>query len=52
MAHYLSVSPQCRIEEMREQQYDLQVQMREQCDDYEELLGQKMARDIEIVAYR
>ncbi|CAB1337418.1 unnamed protein product [Coregonus sp. 'balchen'] len=29
----------CRIEEMKEQQHDLQVQMREQCGDYEELLG-------------
>lgn len=52
MALYLSVSSQCRIEERQEQQHDLQVQMREQCGDYEELLGQKMARDIEIVAYR
>eukprot|EP00063_Salmo_salar_P079666 XP_014054501.1 PREDICTED: neurofilament light polypeptide-like [Salmo salar] len=43
---------ECRIEERQEQQHDLQVQMREQCGDYEELLGQKMARDIEIVAYR
>ncbi|CDQ70195.1 unnamed protein product [Oncorhynchus mykiss] len=43
---------ECRLEEMRRQQHELQVQMREQCDDYEELLGQKMAREIEIAAYR
>ncbi|XP_064828925.1 alpha-internexin [Oncorhynchus masou masou] len=43
---------ECRLEEMRRQQNELQVQMTEQCDDYEELLGQKMAREIEIAAYR
>ncbi|XP_010863543.3 alpha-internexin [Esox lucius] len=43
---------ECCIEEMRAQQRDLQVQMGEQCDDYEELLSQKMAREMEIAAYR
>lgn len=43
---------QCSIVEMRQQEADLEVQMREQCDDYKELLNEKMARDMEIAAYR
>ncbi|RVE67471.1 hypothetical protein OJAV_G00103230 [Oryzias javanicus] len=40
------------IDEMRQQEADLEEQMREQCDDYKELLNEKMARDMEIAAYR
>ncbi|GLD45911.1 peripherin-like protein, partial [Lates japonicus] len=43
---------ECTIDEMRHQEADLQVQMKEQCEDYKELLSEKMARDMEIVAYR
>lgn len=43
---------QCAIDEMRQQESDLQAQMKEQCEDYKELLSQKMARDMEIAAYR
>ena len=52
MALYLSVSSQCRIEERQEQQHGLPVQMREQCGEYEGLLGQTIDPDIEIAAYR
>lgn len=37
---------------MRHKDADLQAQMTEQCEDYKELLSEKMARDMEIVAYR
>lgn len=40
------------IDELKHQEADLQKQMKEQCDDYEELLSEKMARDMEITAYR
>ncbi|XP_034454059.1 desmin [Hippoglossus hippoglossus] len=40
------------MDEMRQQETDFQVQMKEQCEDYKELLSEKMARDMEIVAYR
>ncbi|CAB1456216.1 unnamed protein product [Pleuronectes platessa] len=40
------------MDEMRQQESDFQVQMKEQCEDYKELLSEKMARDMEIVAYR
>ncbi|KAM3867008.1 vimentin [Diretmus argenteus] len=43
---------ECTIEEMRHQEADFQAQMKEQCEDYKELLSEKMARDIEIAAYR
>ncbi|XP_029918131.1 desmin [Myripristis murdjan] len=43
---------ECTIDEMRHKEADLQAQMKEQCEDYEELLSEKMARDIEIAAYR
>lgn len=40
------------IDEMKHQETDLQAQKKEQCGDYMELLGEKMARDMEIAAYR
>lgn len=40
------------VDEMRRQEVDLREQMREQCDDYRRLLAEKMARDMEIAAYR
>lgn len=43
---------QSSIDEMRQEEANLELQMREQCDDYKELLNQKMARDMEIAAYR
>ncbi|XP_070693316.1 low molecular weight neuronal intermediate filament [Pempheris klunzingeri] len=43
---------ECTIDEMQHQEADFQVQMKEQCEDYKELLSEKMARDMEIVAYR
>ncbi|XP_030000637.1 peripherin [Sphaeramia orbicularis] len=43
---------ECTIDEMRHQEADLHAQMKEQCEDYKELLNEKMARDMEIVAYR
>ncbi|KAM7417372.1 hypothetical protein PAMA_017162 [Pampus argenteus] len=43
---------ECTIEEMHQQEADLQAQMKEQCEDYKELLSEKMARDMEITAYR
>lgn len=43
---------ECTVEEMRHQEAELQFQMKEQCEDYQELLREKMARDMEICAYR
>ncbi|XP_054453525.1 desmin [Anoplopoma fimbria] len=43
---------ECTIDEMRHQEADFQEQMKEQCEDYKELLSEKMARDMEITAYR
>ncbi|XP_071392525.1 plasticin [Centroberyx affinis] len=43
---------ECTIDEMRHQQVDYRAQMREHCEDYKELLSEKMARDLEIAAYR
>lgn len=40
------------VDEMKRQEVDLREQMREQCDDYRKLLAEKMARDMEIAAYR
>ncbi|XP_029297665.1 type III intermediate filament [Cottoperca gobio] len=40
------------IDGLRHQAADFQVQMNEQCEDYKELLSEKMARDMEISAYR
>ncbi|XP_026186605.1 low molecular weight neuronal intermediate filament [Mastacembelus armatus] len=43
---------ECIIDEMRHQELDLRAQMKQQCEDYKELLSEKMARDMEIAAYR
>ncbi|XP_044219345.1 vimentin [Thunnus albacares] len=43
---------ECTIEDMRHQEDDLEAQMKEQCEAYKELLREKMARDMEITAYR
>lgn len=43
---------QCTIDEMQHQEADFKAQMKEQCEDYKGLLSEKMARDMEIVAYR
>ncbi|XP_008418867.2 peripherin [Poecilia reticulata] len=40
------------IAEMKQQEVDFKSQMKEQCEEYRELLSQKMARDMEIAAYR
>uniref|UniRef100_A0A3B3Z5Q7 IF rod domain-containing protein n=1 Tax=Poecilia mexicana TaxID=48701 RepID=A0A3B3Z5Q7_9TELE len=39
------------ITEMKQQEVDFKSQMKEQCEEYRELLSQKMARDMEIAAY-
>lgn len=38
--------------DLKDSQADLEAQMKEHCSDYEELLSQKMALEIEIAAYR
>ncbi|KAL6117481.1 uncharacterized protein ACO6RY_15259 [Pungitius sinensis] len=43
---------ECTIDEIRRQEADFQVQMKQQCEDYKELFSEKMARDMEITAYR
>ncbi|XP_031718574.1 desmin [Anarrhichthys ocellatus] len=43
---------ECTIDEMWHQEADFKVQMKERCEDYKELLSEKMARDMEITAYR
>lgn len=43
---------ECTVDEMRHQEAELQFQMKEQCEDYKELVREKMARDMEICAYR
>lgn len=54
----LSVSYQCSLSvqnyiyQLEEEEADLNLQMKEQSEDNEELLNQKMALDIEIAAYR
>ncbi|MEQ2220859.1 hypothetical protein ILYODFUR_009858, partial [Ilyodon furcidens] len=40
------------ITEMKQQKADLKSQMKEQCKEYKELLTEKMARGMEIAAYR
>lgn len=37
---------------MKHQEVDFQERMKEQCEDYQKLLREKMARDMEIAAYR
>ncbi|KAK2848920.1 hypothetical protein Q5P01_008754 [Channa striata] len=43
---------ECTIGEIQQQEADLQEQMKEQCEEYKELITEKMARDMEIAAYR
>ncbi|KAM9849662.1 peripherin [Aulostomus maculatus] len=43
---------ECSLDEMRYKEVELQAQMKQQCEDYKELLNEKMARDMEIAAYR
>nr|XP_046261630.1 vimentin isoform X2 [Scatophagus argus] len=43
---------ECTIDEMRHQEANFKEQMKEQCEDYKGLLSEKMARDMEIAAYR
>lgn len=43
---------ECTVDEMRHQEEELQVQMKEQCEDYRGLVREKMALDMEICAYR
>ncbi|XP_074530672.1 vimentin [Halichoeres trimaculatus] len=43
---------ECTIDEMRHQEADFHEQMSEQCEEYEVLLSEKMAREMEITAYR
>nr|XP_015803408.2 vimentin [Nothobranchius furzeri] len=43
---------ECSMEELRQQEADLKSQMKEQCEEYKELLKEKMARHMEIAAYR
>ncbi|KAJ8401766.1 hypothetical protein AAFF_G00377370 [Aldrovandia affinis] len=43
---------ECCVAELEAAQAELEAQMRDQCGDYQDLLGQKMARDIEIIYYR
>ncbi|XP_054886363.1 low molecular weight neuronal intermediate filament-like [Poeciliopsis prolifica] len=40
------------IAEMTQQEVDFKSQMKDQCEEYRELLSEKMARDMEIAAYR
>ncbi|XP_015244018.1 PREDICTED: peripherin-like [Cyprinodon variegatus] len=40
------------ITEMKQQEADFKSQIKEQCEEYKELLTEKMARDMEIAAYR
>ncbi|KAG7465077.1 hypothetical protein MATL_G00172260 [Megalops atlanticus] len=52
-AHLEEISElECCVADLEEARAELQAQMKEQCADYEELLSQKMALDIEITAYR
>lgn len=43
---------ECTVDEMRHQEAEFRFQMKEQCEDYKELVREKMARDMEICAYR
>ncbi|KAG9338651.1 hypothetical protein JZ751_025489 [Albula glossodonta] len=42
---------ECCVAELKGDRAELEAQMQEQCGDYEELLSEKMALDIEITAY-
>ncbi|XP_072292639.1 alpha-internexin [Eucyclogobius newberryi] len=43
---------ECSINEMKHQEAERQFDMKEQCEDYRELVWEKMALDMEISAYR
>ncbi|KAJ8398011.1 hypothetical protein AAFF_G00433580 [Aldrovandia affinis] len=43
---------ECHVAELEDALAELEAQMKEQCSDYDELLSEKMALDIEITAYR
>lgn len=52
-----ALSPVCvyvqtTLSEMQQKEVDLRAQIEEQCEDYQQLLSEKMARDLEILAYR
>ncbi|KAI4892881.1 hypothetical protein NFI96_012630, partial [Prochilodus magdalenae] len=52
-AHLLKIEElEAFICQLEEEEADLQAQIQEQTEDYEELLNEKMALDIEITAYR
>lgn len=43
---------ECTVDEMKHKEAELQFEMKEQCEDYKELVREKMAREMEICAYR
>ncbi|XP_060782900.1 glial fibrillary acidic protein [Neoarius graeffei] len=52
-AHLLEIEElETCIHRLEKEEADLQTQVKDQMEDYEELLNEKMARDIEIKAYR
>ncbi|XP_037531439.1 vimentin [Nematolebias whitei] len=43
---------ECAVDEIKQQEADLKAQMKEQCEANKTLLSERMARDMEIAAYR